>query len=61
VWGADRISGLRCPRCGNLLDADDIAQLLLQKQSQLDQFGLLRPDAPVSPKQTHGVVRLEKD
>ena len=43
VWGADRISGLRCSACGTLLDADDIAKLLLEKQSQLERFGLLTP------------------
>jgi len=43
VWGADRISGLRCVVCGTLLDAEDIAQLLLEKQSQLERFGLLTP------------------
>jgi hypothetical protein len=46
VWGADRISGLRCDRCTALLGADDIAQLLLEKQSQLAQFGLLTPRRP---------------
>ena len=43
VWGADRISGLRCDRCAALLGVEDIAQLLLEKQSQLAQFGLLTP------------------
>jgi hypothetical protein len=43
VWGADRISGLRCAACGTLLDAGDIAQLLLEKQSQLERVGLLTP------------------
>ena len=43
VWGADRISGLHCAECGLLLDAQDIAQLLLEKQSQLERFGLLTP------------------
>lgn len=46
VWGADRISGLRCAVCGVLLDAEDIATLLLEKQSQLEQFGLLTPPSP---------------
>jgi hypothetical protein len=43
VWGADRIHGLLCDICGAVLSADDIAHLLLEKQSQLAQFGLLRP------------------
>jgi len=50
VWGADRISGLRCGRCGALLGAEDIAHLLLQKQSQLQRFGLLRPPTAAEPK-----------
>ncbi|HET8712376.1 MAG TPA: hypothetical protein VFM23_01700 [Gemmatimonadales bacterium] len=45
VWGADRISGLRCARCGALLGAEDVARLLLAKQSQLEQFGMLKPPA----------------
>ena len=67
VWGADRISGLRCGRCGALLGAEDVARLLLAKQSQLEQFGMLRPpDGPSRPElQPLGrglrVVRLEKD
>jgi hypothetical protein len=47
VWGAERISGLRCASCGALLGAEDIAQLLLQKQSQLAQFGLVNPGRPL--------------
>src|SRR5258705_5399894 len=43
VWGAERISGLHCVSCGTLLGAEDIAQLLLQKESQLAQFGLVNP------------------
>ena len=43
IWGADRISGLRCTRCGALLGAEDVARLLLAKQSQLEQFGMIRP------------------
>ncbi len=46
VWGADRISGLRCDRCAALLGVEDIAQLLLEKQSQLARFGLLTPRRP---------------
>ena len=50
VWGADRISGLHCSACGTLLDAEDIATLLLEKQSQLERFGLLtRPSAAGLP------------
>ena len=63
IWGADRISGLRCERCGILLGADDIAQLLGEKASQLAQFGLFsaRPDAPTpaSPTGTRA-IRLWK-
>jgi len=68
VWGADRISGLRCARCGALLGADDVARLLLAKQSQLEQFGMLRPpDGSAEPPELQPlgpglrVVRLEKD
>jgi hypothetical protein len=64
LWGADRISGLRCVRCGALLCAEDIARLLLAKQSQLEQFGLLRPPTdPESspPPRALRVVRLEKE
>jgi len=65
VWGADRISGLRCGRCGILLGAEDIAQLLGEKASQLAQFGLastrydVRPPAPESPTLTRA-LRLWK-
>lgn len=47
VWGAERIRGLRCSHCDVLLGAEDIAQLLLQKQSQLAQFGLVNPGRPL--------------
>jgi len=47
VWGAERISGLYCASCGSLLGAEDIAQLLLQKESQLAQFGLVNPEFPL--------------
>jgi hypothetical protein len=64
IWGADRISGLRCGRCGALLGAEDIVRLLLAKQSQLEQFGMLEPphdpdSAP--PQRALRVLRLEKD
>jgi hypothetical protein len=65
VWGADRISGLRCSQCGTLFDAEDIAQLLLEKQSQLERFGLLTPRAagaePQAPPAVRGSFRLKKD
>jgi hypothetical protein len=75
VWGADRISGLRCSACGTLLDADDIAKLLLEKQSQLERFGLLTPPSaavvpianhatgpePQAPGAVRRKFRLEKD
>ncbi len=48
IWGAERISGLRCARCGALLGAEDVARLLLAKQSQLEQFGMLRPPGEFS-------------
>jgi hypothetical protein len=63
VWGADRISGLRCSQCGTLFDADDIAKLLLEKQSQLERVGLLTPRAAVrSPRRRPpaGIFRLKK-
>src|SRR5258705_4577810 len=41
VWGAERISGLRCVSCRALLDADDIEQLLLEEESQLAQLSLV--------------------
>jgi hypothetical protein len=46
AWGAERISGLRCGGCGALLGAEDIAQLLLAKELQLAQFGLVSPGRP---------------
>ena len=54
-----RISGLRCERCRALLDADDIAHLLLEKQSQLERFGLLKP--PTVPRRALRLVRMESD
>jgi hypothetical protein len=64
VWGADRISGLHCSTCGSLLDAEDIAKLLLEKQSQLESFGLLTPPAagsePPPPPTGSGILRLKK-
>jgi hypothetical protein len=65
IWGADRISGLRCARCGVILGAEDIALLLGEKASQLAQFGLastrydVRPPAPASPSPTRA-IRLWK-
>ena len=65
-WVAERISGLRCGHCGVLLGADDIAQLLGEKESQLAQFGLLsgpddaEPPATSSPARTRA-IRLWKD
>jgi hypothetical protein len=65
IWGAERISGLRCAHCGALLGAEDVVRLLLAKQSQLEQFGMLRPPGelpePQAPGRALGVVRLEKD
>jgi len=65
LWGAERISGLRCARCGALLGAEDIARLLLDKQSQLEQFGMLTPpndpESSTTPPRALRVVRLEKD
>ena len=68
IWGADRISGLRCGRCGALLGAEDVARLLLAKQSQLEQFGMLRPPdraseraEPQAPPRGLRVMRREKD
>ncbi len=72
IWGAERISGLRCAHCGALLGAEDVVQLLLAKQSQLEQFGMLRPPGELSrapgqgpepqpPGRALRVVRLEKD
>lgn len=72
IWGAERISGLRCAHCGALLGAEDVVRLLLAKQSQLEQFGMLRPPGelagapgggpePPTPVRALRVVRLEKD
>ena len=58
VWGADRISGLHCTICGTLLDAEDIAQLLLEKQSQLERFGLL--PLPASASEPHVAVAAHR-
>jgi hypothetical protein len=63
IWGADRISGLRCAHCGALLGVDDVVRLLLAKQSQLEQFGMLQPpnDPESPPPRALHVVRVEKD
>lgn len=63
IWGAERISGLRCARCGILLGAEDVLRLLLAKQSQLEQFGLLKPPTPepAGPVRALRVIRTEKD
>ena len=63
IWGAERISGLRCARCGALLGAEDVVRLLLAKQSQLEQFGLLKPPTPEPPAPVRAlrVVRVEED
>ncbi len=69
IWGADRISGLRCASCGALLGAEDVVRLLLAKQSQLAQFGMLNPPAdpapaagpePAVPVRALSLVRREK-
>ena len=65
-WVANRISGLRCAQCGVLLGADDIAQLLGEKESQLAQFGLLSVPADSGPPATSSparrrAIRLWKD
>jgi len=63
---------MRCAQCGALLGADDVVRLLLAKQSQLEQFGMLRPPGelwrapgerpePQAPGRALRVVRLEKD
>jgi hypothetical protein len=57
VWGADRIDGLCCGRCGVRLGAGDIAQLLEEKASQLAQFGLLTRSFEAHPP----AIRLWKD
>lgn len=63
IWGAERISGLRCARCGILLGAEDVVRLILAKQSQLEQFGMLKPPTPepAGPVRALRVVRAEKD
>jgi hypothetical protein len=68
IWGAERISGLRCAHCGALLGAEDVVRLLLAKQLQLEQFGMLRPPDGLSERselppsvRALRVVRLEKD
>jgi len=40
VWGVERLGNLLCAACGAILAPEDIVQQLLQKQSQLAQFGL---------------------
>jgi hypothetical protein len=41
--GPERIRDLLCTHCGTILAAEDIAQRLLEKQSQLALFGLAGP------------------
>jgi hypothetical protein len=47
VWGVERLGDLLCSGCGTILGVEDIAQRLLQKQSQLAQFGLAGPARPL--------------
>jgi len=63
AWAVERISGLRCARCGALLGAEDIVRLLLEKQSQLERFGLFQPPSFGSRSVTRTLpfVRLESD
>jgi len=63
IWGAERISGLRCAGCGILLGAEDVVRLLLAKQSQLEQFGMLKPPTPepAAPTRALRVLRVGKD
>ena len=62
LWGADRISGLRCARCGALLGAEDVARLLLAKQSLLEQFGMLKPPGEAgAPARALHLLRSEHD
>lgn len=56
VWGVERLRGLMCAACGALLGAEDIAQRLLRKHSQLAQFGLVSLSRP--PRRP---LRLEED
>jgi hypothetical protein len=45
------------------LGAEDIVRLLLAKQSQLEQFGMLKPPTrePPAPQRALRVLRVEKD
>lgn len=56
VWGVERLRGLLCVACGALLGAEDVAQRLLHKHSQLAQFGLV---SLTRSRRRH--LRLESD
>jgi hypothetical protein len=47
VWGVERLRELLCTGCGAVLAGEVVAQRLLEKQSQLAQFGLAGPASPL--------------
>ena len=40
LWGAERLGGLLCAYCGGLLATEELVTRVLEKESQLAQFGL---------------------
>jgi len=56
VWGVERLGNLLCASCGAILAPEDLVQRLLQKQSQLAQFGLAdlwQPMLDLSAREGH--------
>ena len=56
VWGVERLANLLCASCGAILTPEDLVQRLLQKQSQLAQFGLVdlwQPMMDAFARETH--------
>jgi hypothetical protein len=47
VWGVERLRELLCTGCGAVLAGEEVAQRLLEKQSQLAKFGLAGPARPL--------------
>ena len=40
LWGVERLGSLLCAYCGTVLAAEELVTRVLEKESQLAQFGL---------------------